>query len=108
MWREFKGIGEICQESQCRWWVADRVVIPSWLKPKSGRFRTGDSIMDITQRQFSFMLGVVSVIVSRLKDKAKRCFRRMESADNDANDEAVTEDSRQLVEHRVILFFIGY
>ena len=64
--------------------------------------------MDITQRQFSFMLGVVSVIVSRLKDKAKRRFRRMESADNDANDEAVTEDSRQLVEHRVILFFIGY
>ena len=54
--------------------------------------------MDITQRQFLFMLGVVSVIVSRLKDKAKRRFHRMESADNDANDETVTEDSRQLVE----------
>ena len=57
MWRGFKGIGEIAKKVNVDGGLLNRVVIPSWLKPKSGRFRTGDSIMDITQRQFSFMLG---------------------------------------------------
>lgn len=64
--------------------------------------------MDIRLRLLGLILAAVSVSVAQMKDTARRLFRRIGPADQDADDEVVTDDSPQLVEHRVILLFIGY